>query len=101
MYGAELTEASLREHFEGCGAVTAVRLIRDKNTGLGKGFGYILFEVRAVSRRHADHIHSTRLVVIELVVGLAWRPRPTPRKNSPTPGAEPRMHLKTSLHTIG
>ncbi|XP_056442706.1 RNA-binding protein 34 [Gadus chalcogrammus] len=40
----ELTEATLREHFEGCGAVTAVRLIRDKNTGLGKGFGYILFE---------------------------------------------------------
>ncbi|CAL8355024.1 unnamed protein product [Boreogadus saida] len=40
----ELTEATLRGHFEGCGAVTAVRLIRDKNTGLGKGFGYILFE---------------------------------------------------------
>ena len=47
MYCVELTEATLREHFEGCGAVTAVRLIRDKNTGLGKGFGYILFEVRA------------------------------------------------------
>ncbi|CAL8334199.1 unnamed protein product [Lota lota] len=40
----ELTEAALREHFEGCGAVTAVRLIRDKDSGLGKGFGYILFE---------------------------------------------------------
>ena len=58
--GVELTEATLREHFEGCGAVTAVRLIRDKNTGLGKGFGYILFEVRA---SHITYITETDIAM--------------------------------------
>ncbi|XP_037104481.1 RNA-binding protein 34 [Syngnathus acus] len=40
----ELNESALRRHFEVCGAVEAVRLVRDRNTGLGKGFGYVLFE---------------------------------------------------------
>ncbi|XP_057698478.1 RNA-binding protein 34 [Corythoichthys intestinalis] len=40
----ELQELPLRRHFEECGAVEAVRLVRDNNTGLGKGFGYILFK---------------------------------------------------------
>ncbi|XP_061535312.1 RNA-binding protein 34 isoform X2 [Phycodurus eques] len=40
----ELKELALRRHFEECGVVEAVRLVRDRNTGLGKGFGYVLFE---------------------------------------------------------
>ncbi|KAK0134077.1 RNA-binding protein 34 [Merluccius polli] len=40
----ELKEASLREHFSACGPVDGVRLVRDKDSGLGKGFGYVLFE---------------------------------------------------------
>ncbi|XP_074552396.1 RNA-binding protein 34 [Halichoeres trimaculatus] len=40
----EVTEISFRRHFEACGAVEGVRLVRDKNSGLGKGFGYVLFE---------------------------------------------------------
>ncbi|XP_077428155.1 RNA-binding protein 34 isoform X2 [Vanacampus margaritifer] len=40
----ELKESALRRHFEECGAVEAVRLVRDHKTGLGKGFGYVLFE---------------------------------------------------------
>ena len=37
-------EEELRKHFEDCGDVESVRIIRDKTTGLGKGFGYILFK---------------------------------------------------------
>lgn len=37
-------EETLREHFVDCGVVENVRIIRDKKTGLGKGFGYINFE---------------------------------------------------------
>ncbi|XP_033624465.1 RNA-binding protein 34-like [Asterias rubens] len=33
----------VREHFEECGTVENVRIIRDAKTGLGKGFGYVLF----------------------------------------------------------
>ncbi|KAM8927613.1 RNA-binding protein 34 [Pelodytes ibericus] len=35
---------AVRDHFSECGNVEAVRLIRDKSTGIGKGFGYVLFE---------------------------------------------------------
>lgn len=40
----DLKELSLRRHFEECGSVEAVRLVRDQNSGLGKGFGYVLFQ---------------------------------------------------------
>ncbi|XP_058496782.1 RNA-binding protein 34 [Solea solea] len=40
----EISEVVFRRHFEPCGSVEAVRLVRDKNSGLGKGFGYVLFE---------------------------------------------------------
>lgn len=40
----DIAELSLRQHFEDCGSVEAVRLIRDRDTGMGKGFGYVLFE---------------------------------------------------------
>ncbi|KAF1394426.1 hypothetical protein PFLUV_G00000150 [Perca fluviatilis] len=40
----EIKELTFRRHFEKCGPVEAVRLVRDQNSGLGKGFGYVLFE---------------------------------------------------------
>uniref|UniRef100_A0A3Q4BSZ2 RRM domain-containing protein n=1 Tax=Mola mola TaxID=94237 RepID=A0A3Q4BSZ2_MOLML len=40
----EINELTLRQHFEECGCVEAVRVVRDQNSGLGKGFGYVLFE---------------------------------------------------------
>ncbi|XP_077461848.1 RNA-binding protein 34 isoform X2 [Stigmatopora argus] len=40
----ELQELALRRHFQECGTVEAVRLVRDQHTGVGKGFGYVLFE---------------------------------------------------------
>ncbi|XP_043108051.1 RNA-binding protein 34 [Puntigrus tetrazona] len=40
----DIMELPLREHFEDCGSVKAVRLVRDRASGMGKGFGYILFE---------------------------------------------------------
>uniref|UniRef100_UPI0037E9BD3D RNA-binding protein 34 isoform X2 n=1 Tax=Semicossyphus pulcher TaxID=241346 RepID=UPI0037E9BD3D len=40
----EINELAVRRHFEECGVVEAVRLVRDQNSGLGKGFGYVLFE---------------------------------------------------------
>ncbi|XP_056135436.1 RNA-binding protein 34 [Lampris incognitus] len=40
----ELTDEALRQHFVECGKVEAVRIIRDANSGMGKGFGYVLFE---------------------------------------------------------
>ncbi|KAJ1480412.1 hypothetical protein T484DRAFT_1810861, partial [Baffinella frigidus] len=36
-------EQALRQHFSKCGTVTNIRIIRDKETNLGKGFGYVAF----------------------------------------------------------
>ncbi|XP_076234456.1 uncharacterized protein LOC143179224 [Calliopsis andreniformis] len=35
---------TLRKHFEGCGEIESVRVIRDNKTGVGKGFGYVNFK---------------------------------------------------------
>ncbi|XP_009697499.1 PREDICTED: RNA-binding protein 34, partial [Cariama cristata] len=40
----DISDDAVREHFSDCGGVVAVRIVRDKKTGLGKGFGYVLFE---------------------------------------------------------
>jgi len=36
-------EEALRDHFSSCGRILDVRLIRDGQTGVGKGFGYVNF----------------------------------------------------------
>ncbi|NWH82225.1 RBM34 protein, partial [Piaya cayana] len=40
----DISDDAVREHFSDCGGVVAVRIVRDRKTGLGKGFGYVLFE---------------------------------------------------------
>ncbi|NXF37325.1 RBM34 protein, partial [Nyctibius bracteatus] len=40
----DISDDAVREHFSDCGSVVAVRVVRDRKTGLGKGFGYVLFE---------------------------------------------------------
>ncbi|NXG47400.1 RBM34 protein, partial [Psilopogon haemacephalus] len=40
----DISDDAVREHFSVCGDVVAVRIVRDRKTGLGKGFGYVQFE---------------------------------------------------------
>ncbi|XP_066467553.1 RNA-binding protein 34 [Tiliqua scincoides] len=40
----EIDDDTVRKHFSDCGNVIGVRIVRDRNTGIGKGFGYVLFE---------------------------------------------------------
>ncbi|XP_044276088.1 RNA-binding protein 34 [Varanus komodoensis] len=40
----EIDDAVVRNHFSQCGNIAGVRIVRDRNTGNGKGFGYVLFE---------------------------------------------------------
>ena len=39
-----IKEEELRQHFTQCGDVDDVRIIRDKQTGIGKGFSYVAFK---------------------------------------------------------
>ncbi|XP_048452502.1 RNA-binding protein 34 isoform X2 [Rhincodon typus] len=40
----EISEDEVREHFSECGAIESVRIVRDRESGMGKGFGYVLFQ---------------------------------------------------------
>nr|XP_034805223.2 RNA-binding protein 34 isoform X2 [Pan paniscus] len=40
----KVEESAVEKHFLDCGSIMAVRIVRDKMTGIGKGFGYVLFE---------------------------------------------------------
>ncbi|CAG0889072.1 unnamed protein product [Darwinula stevensoni] len=40
----DLEDEDLRKHFESCGELQSVRLIRESSTGLGRGFGYVNFK---------------------------------------------------------
>ena len=44
----DVGDDAVREHFVECGTVENVRIVRDAKTGLGKGFGYLLFAVSAI-----------------------------------------------------
>uniref|UniRef100_A0A8C8T0C9 RNA-binding protein 34 n=1 Tax=Peromyscus maniculatus bairdii TaxID=230844 RepID=A0A8C8T0C9_PERMB len=40
----KVEEAALEDHFLDCGGIVAVRILRNPLTGVGRGFGYVLFE---------------------------------------------------------
>ncbi|XP_074118531.1 RNA-binding protein 34 isoform X1 [Sminthopsis crassicaudata] len=40
----KIEETAIQEHFSDCGSVLAVKIVRNKVTGIGKGCGYVLFE---------------------------------------------------------
>ncbi|XP_023227274.1 RNA-binding protein 34-like isoform X1 [Centruroides sculpturatus] len=46
-----ITDEELWKFFETCGEIINVRVIRDKSTRIGKGFGYVLFKSRDSSNR--------------------------------------------------
>ncbi|XP_072239669.1 RNA-binding protein 34 [Leuresthes tenuis] len=93
----EINELAFRRHFEECGTVEAVRLVRDQNSGLGKGFGYVLFE-SADSVQLALELDSSKLEGRSIRVkrsmkkekqknksdckGTTKKPRKTPMKGS-------------------
>ncbi|XP_078397825.1 RNA-binding protein 34 isoform X2 [Cetorhinus maximus] len=40
----EIGEDEVRDHFSECGEIESVRIVRDRESGMGKGFGYVLFQ---------------------------------------------------------
>ena len=61
MWLSDIEEERLRQHFNVCGAITNVRVIRDEKTGAGKGFGYVTFEVMYSVQIEKDNLQSVLL----------------------------------------
>ena len=41
----DVQDEDLYSHFSRCGEIEFVRIVRDKKTNIGKGFGYVQFKV--------------------------------------------------------
>ena len=57
---ADVHEEEVRKHFSECGQIETVRLIRDKLTRFGKGFGYVLFSV-SIFRRMVNSLNYLQI----------------------------------------
>ena len=66
--GFATSEDQVREHFSKCGDITDVRIVRDSQTGIGKGFGYINFSSRESVKTALDLMTDTTLNGRELRV---------------------------------
>ncbi len=58
-----LEENALRAHFSrsALGAITSVRVVRDRSTGVGKGFGYVAFAEESAAAKAAGEMNGSEL----------------------------------------
>lgn len=56
-FGVE--DEALWRHFKCCGVIKDVRVVRDPNNGMGKGFGYVNFEVTRSLLLNPSHLDAS------------------------------------------
>ncbi|GAB0187067.1 RNA-binding protein 34 [Grus japonensis] len=93
----DISDDAVREHFSVCGGVVAVRIVRDRQTGLGKGFGYVLFE-------NTDAVHLALKLNDSVLMGRKIRVKRCGEKwkapqKSPNQSHAPRDRVDTTLKT--
>ncbi|NXL43220.1 RBM34 protein, partial [Podilymbus podiceps] len=91
----DISDDAVREHFSICGDVVAVRIVRDRKTGLGKGFGYVLFE-------NTDAVHLALKLNDSLLMGRKIRVKHCGEKwkapqKSPNQPRAPKDRVHTTL----
>ena len=57
----ETTDESLREAFEAHGDVTEAKVIRDRETGRSRGFGFVTFESSDAAASAVEAMNDTEL----------------------------------------
>ncbi|XP_038072320.1 RNA-binding protein 34-like [Patiria miniata] len=88
----DVSDDVIREHFAECGTIDNVRVIRDAKTGLGKGFGYLLF-AEDVSVEFALKLDGSRMAGRDIRVHRA-----TKQKQSAV-NAMKRLQMKKAVKT--
>ena len=64
MFSVDIKEQAVSDLFAICGDVENVRIIRDAATGIGKGFGYVLFKVTTSIENINSKIHKHITAII-------------------------------------
>jgi RNA recognition motif-containing protein len=81
---SDVTDEDLRTHFAALGNVASATVIRDKLTGMGKGFGFVEMETDEAAREAIGKLSGSSLRGKTIVVNEA-RPRKDqggPRRDS-------------------
>jgi RNA recognition motif-containing protein len=75
----EVTDEDLQQAFETFGQVTSVNVIKDKFSGVSRGFGFVEMPAKAEAQAAIDGLNGTQLKGQTLNVNEA-RPRPEGRR---------------------
>jgi RNA recognition motif-containing protein len=74
-----LTDSQLEEHFAQIGKVLSAKVIIDRNSGQGKGFGFVEMSTEAEAKEAMDKLNNSELGGRTIVVSEA-KPQ-EPREN--------------------
>ena len=69
-----ITDAQLQEMFSKFGTVVSANVITDRDTGLGKGFGFVEMETDEQANAAIEKLNGTELEGRKITVNVA-RPR--------------------------
>jgi RNA recognition motif-containing protein len=70
----QISEADLRELFEGYGTVSSAKIITDRETGRSKGFGFVEMDDDSEGQRAIEELNGAEFDGRTLAVSVA-RPR--------------------------
>ncbi|XP_046944544.1 RNA-binding protein 34 isoform X2 [Lynx rufus] len=80
----KVEESAIEEHFLDCGSIVAVRIVRDPATGVGRGFGYVLFE-------NTDAVHLALKLNNSELMGRKLRVMRSVNKEKLKPNSNPSL----------
>ena len=89
---SEATEEEMRFNFSQAGTIVSVSLIKDRMTGLNKGFGFVEMETEEGARKAIESFNGGELHGKVIVVSEARPPKDQPagggygRDSRPRPG---------------
>lgn len=76
----QVTEEDLREAFGAFGTVKSVNIIKDKFTGVSKGFGFVEIEAKSEAQAAIQELNGRELKGTNIVVNEA-RPKSDSRRS--------------------
>jgi RNA recognition motif-containing protein len=80
-----VTEADLKTNFEQAGSVVSVNIIKDKYTGLSRGFGFVEMKTEEEAKEAIKRFDNGELLGKNIKVNEA-KPKPNGRPGGPRDG---------------